>query len=619
MTARSPERRNSIFVGNRGWIAVVIAATLAAYLPAFRAGWIWDDDHHVTENIQLRTLHGLRELWLRPGAVPQYYPVTHTTFWIEYHLWGLHPFGYHFDNCLLHIANAILVGLILRRLAVPGYAIAAAIFALHPIEVESVAWVTERKNVLSGLFYLLALWRALNVWTIAPSEKRGRFGYLICLGFFVLALLSKSVTASLPAIILLLIWWKRRRIRAIEIISLLPFFAAGAAMGSVTAWMERSVVGAAGSQWNWTVYQRILIAGRAVWFYLGKLIWPHPLSFVYHRWDVNPSDAGQWLYPILLIVLLVTLMVMRRRGLLTAAIFFIVTLVPALGFVNVYPMRYSFVADHFQYLAGIGPIAVAGACLARWKIALPILLILPVLTWCQCHAYFDNVTLWRDVVAKDDQSEIGHTNLAAALLTAGQLGAEAEAERALEAGHDLVESRVELGVIAEAHEQFDDARRIFQQAETEFPDSPLPYWELGILERRLGRVDQARGDLLVAAKYLPTPAPAYEQLGELELKRNNPAQAAQFFDEALKSDPDRVDAHNNLAAIDLGESSYAAAEQECRMSLAIDPDNTTACNNLGVALARQGRTSEARQCFQRALEIDPSFSEASENLKKLAP
>jgi Flp pilus assembly protein TadD len=388
-------------------------------------------------------------------------------------------------------------------------------------------------------------------------------------------------------------------------------------MGSMTAWMERHIVGAAGSQWNWTVWERILIAGRSIWFYLGKLIWPHPLSFVYHRWDVNSSDAGQWLYPISLIVLLLTLIVLRRRGLLTAAIFFIVTLIPALGFVNVYPMRYSFVADHFQYLAGIGPMAVAGVCLSRWKIGLPILLILPVLTWHQCHAYFNNVTLWRDVVTKDGQSEVGHTNLAAALLAANQPGAEAEAERALEVGRDLVESRIEPGVIAEAHERLDDAIRIFRQAESEFPESPLPYWQSGILERRLDRIDEARRDLLTAAKYLPTPAPAYEQLGELELKQNHLTEAKGFFDEALASDPDRADAHNNLAAIDLAESSLPAAEQECRASLAIDPDNVTACNNLGVALARQGRASEAKQYFERAVEIDPDFPEARENLRKL--
>jgi len=602
----------------RYWISALAVLAFLAYIPALRAGWIWDDHNYVTENFHLHTIHGLRELWLRPGAVPQYYPMTHTTFWVEYHLWGLTPLGYHLDNCLLHIANAVLVGLILKRLAVPGYALAAMVFAVHPVEVESVAWVTERKNVLSGFFYLLAMWQALEIWKIAPRQGGSGFSwrYPLCLLLFVLALLSKSVTASLPAIVLLLIWWKRGRIRMSEVAWLLPFFLLGLAMGLFTEWMEKHVVGALGPEWNITFPQHILIAGRAIWFYLGKIIWPYPFSFMYHRWDVNPSDALQWLYPLGLMLLLICLI--PRRGLLVAALFFVVTLFPALGFANIFPMRYTFVADHYQYLASIAPIAVASAFLVRSKLGFLVILPLAFLTWQQAHIYSDSVTLWRDVVAKDPHSEIGYTNLAASLLEIDQVSdAAVQAQHALEVGHSLVETWIGPGVIAEAQKQYDFSIAVYERARAQFPESPYPYWYLGVLQRRLGHLDEARSNLQQAAKYLPNPAPAYEQLGELEFSQQNMAKAEGLFQLALVHDPDRVDSHNNLAAIYLNNGSLDAAERECRASLAINPDSVTACNNLGIALARQHRTDEAAEFFRRALAIDPNFPEAQENLKKL--
>ncbi|HUB25848.1 MAG TPA: hypothetical protein VL992_10505, partial [Tepidisphaeraceae bacterium] len=431
------------------WIAAVAVATVVAYLPIFNAGWIWDDNYYVTNNIHLHTLHGLRELWLRPGAVPQYYPLTHTTFWIEYHLWGLHPLGYHLDNLLLHIANAALIGLLLKRLEVKGYALAAALFALHPVQVESVAWVTERKNVLSTLFYLLALWQALDFWQIDARSPVTAKKYWLCLGLFVCALLSKSVTSVLPAIILILIWWKRGRIRWKDVKWLIPFFVLGAAMGSVTAWMEAHVVGAIGPEWNWPFWQRILIASRAVWFYLGKLFWPHPLSFAYHQWSVAPSDS------VYLIALLVVLVIAWRfRPLFVGVLIFLVTLSPALGFVNVYPMRYSFVADHFQYLAAAAPLAVVAALLhrLRWPVGLPILAVLGALTFNQVGPYRNAETLWRNAVAGDDQSFLAHYQLGIALLNRGdRAGAEAELQKSISIDSRFADAWVALATVAEAN------------------------------------------------------------------------------------------------------------------------------------------------------------------------
>jgi protein O-mannosyl-transferase len=609
------------------WICGIALATAVAYFPAMGAGWIWDDNHHVTENIQLRTLHGLGELWLRPGAVPQYYPLTHTTFWIEYHLWGVNPLGYHVDNILLHIANAIMVGLILWRLGVPGYWLAAGVFALHPVQVESVAWVTERKNVLSGLLYLSSLWVALDVWEIAPSSRSAPGlpwrKYLLCLLLFVLALLSKSVTATLPAIILLFIWWKRGRVTWRQAASLIPFFVFGLAMGSLTAWMEVHVVGAVGPEWDWTFPQRILIAGRAIGFYLDKLGWPYPLIFIYPRPPVDDSDLTQWASPVAVIALLAALFALRRRiGLepLVAALFFVITLIPALGFVNIYPMRYTFVADHYQYLACIGPIALLAAVVVeRQLLILPLLAILGFLTWQQAQVYTDAQTLWSDVVKKDIRSILGHTDLGFVLSDRGDKAkARVELLSALDLNPNFVDARVGLGSVAESEGDYMEAMDDYRAARSAAPDNPMPPWRIALLDRHTNNLAEARVEFAEAARNLPDPSPAYEQLGEIELGEGRLQQAVDQFKLALDHNPDLVDAHVNLAAAYLGlPSMMVAAQAECEAALAIDPYNLTACNNMGITLAMQGQKDRAAEFFNRALKINPDFKSARDNLAKL--
>jgi protein O-mannosyl-transferase len=622
MTALPPELPASSAKNQNPWMAAVVLATLIAYFPALRAGWVWDDNHYVTENIHLRTPHGLREMWLRLGAVPQYYPLTHTSFWIEYHLWGLNPLGYHLDNVLLHIANAVMIGLLLRRLEVRGYAMAAVIFALHPVHVESVAWVTERKNVLSGLFYLMALWVALDVWGIAQSSARpslptsvlGRQSYLICLGLFVLALLSKSVTASLPAVILLLIWWKRGRVQRWQAGLLIPFFILGAAAGLLTSWMEKHVVGASGPDWNWSAGQRILIAGHAVWFYLGKLGWPDPLIFIYPKWTIDEFQLRQQLYVVAASALLLGLWIFRRRlgrGPLTAFLFFIISLIPALGFADVYPMRYSFVADHFQYLASIGPIALAAAILSRARLSWLLVLMLAVLTSRQANVYQNSVTLWRDVVGKAPDSLIGNVNLGLAI------SSEEPIQRAIRIDPAYADAWIGLGSVAQRKGDLPGAGNYFRAALTDWPDDPIAAYDLGLLDRREGHLRAAKAEFERAADHLPDPAPAYEEMGEIELRAGNLVAAEALFNRALAADPDLIDARNNLAAVFLSRQATPQAQEQCEAALAIDRDNATACNNMGIVLARQGRREEAAEFFSRAVQMEPGFTMARENLEKL--
>ena len=423
------------------------------YLPALYGGFIWDDDAYVIRTPLLRNLTGLQHIWLQPTALPQYYPLTHTSFWLEYQAWGLWPFGYHLTNILLHAGNAILLWLVLHRLAVPGAWVAAAIFALHPVHVESVAWVTERKNVLSGFFALSSLLCYLR-FALPSSDTVNQPGpswryYPAALLLYTCALLSKTVTCSLPAVILLSQWWKKGRIDARDIRPLLPMFGLGLLASLITVKLEREVVGAIGEPWNLSFLDRILIASRALWFYVGKLFWPHHLSFIYPRWDINASVWWQYLFPCSVLTLTAILTVGQKRfgrGPLVAWLIFAGVLAPALGFFNVYPMRYSYVADHFQYLASAALIALATSML-WWRATVPtnyplekeqgmviqsiailtaspyrscfsilLFMTLGIFTWKQGHVYKNLETLWADTLTKNPSCWMAHNNLGALLL-----------------------------------------------------------------------------------------------------------------------------------------------------------------------------------------------------------
>ncbi len=414
--------------------AALVLATILAYLPALDAGFLWDDDAYVTHNLAVRSPDGLARIWLEPWASPQYYPVTLSSFWLEYRLWGQAPRGYHLTNVLLHAASAVLVWRILRRLAVPGAWVASAFFALHPVHVESVAWITERKNVLSGLFFLLSLLAWLSFSPLVEAKRGNPRFWAPSFLLFLCALGSKTVTGSLPAVLLLLSFWKRGRIVARDALALVPFFAAGAAMGSLTGWLEKHRVGAWGPDWDLSFVERLLVAGRAVWFYAGKLVWPAGLSFVYPRWEIDASAASQWLWPLAAIATLAALWLARGalgRGPLTAVLYFGGALFPALSFVNVFPMLYSFVADHFQYLASLGLLSLAAAGAASGirrtlgetkrargvgaALSLLALSMLAAATWSRASVYRDQETLWRDTIRKNPGAWMARANLASLL------------------------------------------------------------------------------------------------------------------------------------------------------------------------------------------------------------
>jgi tetratricopeptide (TPR) repeat protein len=563
--ATNPESRWRWWLA-RWWFipSLLLACTALSYLPLLHAGYVWDDDAFVYKNPVLTEPSGLYKIWLVIGGTAQYYPLTYSTFWLEYHVWGFAPVPSHIINIALHALNAILLWLLLRRLRTPGAAIAALLFALHPVEVESVAWITERKNVLSGAMYLLAA-LAYDRFDPLSGKQAGRRRwnfYAVSFAFYLLALSAKSVTFSLPVALLAVMVWRRDRLVWRDILPLAPMLVIGLCAGVLTSYMERHFIHAEGAEWSLSALQRVLIAGRVPWFYLSKLLLPVRLTFFYPRWHVHPGAAWQWLFPVSTATFITSLWMLRGaigRGAFAAVFYFGVTLFPALGFVNVFPFRYSFVADHFQYLASIGPltlIAAGGALLAsRWKwsalveggVATVVIAVLGLATALQCGEYFDEEALYRATLARNPGAWIAAANLSVMRLASGH------AAEALKLADQAVELRPE------------DA------------DSYLN-----------------RGNALAGLSEMPLARAAYERAVEL--------------------DPQSAKAWSDLGNANLTLNLLADAEADYRRALSIDPDYAEAHNNLGSLLRRRGRNADAAKEYERALQLEPDYAQAMQNL-----
>jgi tetratricopeptide (TPR) repeat protein len=581
------------------WFAIFLlfAATVLAYVPALRSGFIWDDDYYITGNLNLRSLQGLWNIWTKVGkwhgGTVQYYPLTFSAFWIQYHLWQLRPWGYHLVNVLLHALNAALVWRLLRRLRVPGALLAALIFAVHPVLVESVAWSTELKNILSGFFYLLSMSCLLRFFGIEESRAGGKAEnipwrwYFLAFLFFTCALGSKSVTSTLPAAVLLILWWKTGSLRWRDALLLAPLLVLGAYAGAMTAHVEKFEVGAIGKDWTLTFLQRVFLAGRALWFYAGKLAWPNRLTFIYPRWVIDPTIWWQALFPLSALAVIAALWRLRDkigRGPLTAVLFFAGTLTPALGFVDIYPMRYSYVADHFQYLASLGLITLFSALAANATrpVTVAMLLALGFLTWRQCAIYRSLESLWIDTIEKNPLSWIAHTNLGVLLVDQGRIPEAIDHyRRALEANRDFAEAQSNWGVALHAQGRNEEALAHLREAV---------------------RLDPISG---AVRNY----AAAVDDLGLIAMREGRTDDAIARFQEAVHIEPAFAQAHNDLAKAWEGKGRADLAVSELNTAIRLEPGYFDAQGNLGMIMARQGRLDEAIAHFREALRTTPESAE----------
>ena len=544
--------------GSVGWhdtamAGLVFCVTLVAYLPAFRGEFIWNDSDYVTAPA-LRSLAGLGAIWTQPGATEQYYPLLHSFFWVQHRLWGDQPLGYHLVTLLCHVGAATLFALCLRRLAVPGAWLAALLFALHPVHVESVAWITEQKNTLSLVFYLAAALVYLDY-----DETRRPRAYYAALGLFALSLLCKTVTATLPAALLVVIWWKRGRLEwRRDFRPLLPWLVLGAAVGIFSSWVEQHYLGAKGADFDLSWPGRGLVAGRAIWFYLGKLVWPFDLNFIYPRWTPDAAVWWQWIFPLGALALAGALWALcrRSRGPLAALLFFVGSLFPVLGFVNLYGAFYSFVWDHWQYLPDLGPITLAAAGLVqdwnwaaiRWRGAGPVLVallggVLGALTWHHCGMFRDDQTLFRATLARNPDAWMAHFNLGGLSLKIPEQEPEAIAqfEAALRIKPDLADAHYNLGtILAKTPDRLPEAIAHFEAALRLTPANATVHYNLGnALANLPGRLPEAIEHYRDALRINPELAEAHYNLGLALL--HDPRQipeAITHFEAALRIRPD---------------------------------------------------------------------------------
>jgi tetratricopeptide (TPR) repeat protein len=502
---------------------------------------------------------------------------------------------------LLHAAVACLLYRALRRLSMPGAFLGACAFALHPVCVESVAWISEEKNTLSTVLYLGAGLAYLRF-----DDDRRPSRYILATALFTLALLTKTVTATLPAALLVLAWWRRGRISVKRDVGpLLAWLALGAAAGAATAWIERTRIGAEGALFALTAAGRVLVAGRALWFYLGKLAWPADLIFIYPRWAVDPGSGRQFLYPLAALAALAGLFALRRRarGPLAAALLFAGTLFPALGFVNVYPFRFSYVADHFQYLAAamMLPAAAAGLTLAVGRLpgaaraaagaaAFGAVAALAVLTWRQTALYADLGTLWQTTTARNPGCWMAYNNLGVALMADGQTDeAIIRYRRAEEIEPAFAGVHSNLGAALLRQGRTDEAIAELERAQQIEPGDVETHNNLGMALRRQGRLAEAIDQYGKALAIKPADFGANYNLGNALLQDGRAGEAIAHYQRALEASPDSADAHNNLGNALRREGRLDEAIAQYRLALASDPGHSRARAGLAAALEARGR------------------------------
>jgi tetratricopeptide (TPR) repeat protein len=653
--------RDTVFSPGQWWTRqpwlfgiFLYAATLLAYSPALHGGFLWDDETHISHNLALRTGQGLWGIWFQPGATfqyLQYYPLTFTVFWVEWHLWGLNTFGYHLVNVFFHATVALLLWQVLKRLNVRGAWLAGAIFALHPVCVMSVAWMTELKNTLSATLALLAGWAYLRAFRLGvyenqnePAKLDWRF-YLLSLALFQLALFAKTAVSFLPVTLLLITWWCGRRLTWRTVWPVLPMFAVAVGMGLLTFSVERSAAGGAtGAGFNIPLVDRVLISGRSFWFYLGKLFVPYPPPFIYERWKVDAGVPWQWLFPAATVAALVAVWSLRGRigkGVFVALAHFYVSTSLLILMLVLYMMRYSFVSDHWQYFGCMSVITVTAAgivaALDRFGGRIPsleplvcglLLFGLAALTWRQCHIYTDVQTLWQVTLERDPGSPIAHDNLGKLLLDAGQTEAAQkhfEAVLAVDPSDPVanfnlasIESKpVGAGVPAS------EAAEHYQRALAANPDDADTQENLGNALVQRGWVDEALPHLQRAAELQPKNAAAYHNnayynYANALMQKGRTAEAIEQYRQDLALNPHDAMGRGNLGGALLTAGRIDEGVEQYRLAVGLMTNNPMAHAAYGNALLQQGKLDVAVDEFESALAIQPDFSLARDRLLLIA-
>lgn len=545
---------------------IIFVLTMLIYIPPLNAPPHWDDGGYLTENYHVRNLRGLYVFWFKPTNMWQYYPVVFTSYWIEYHLWGYALWAYRIVNVVFHVANAILLLIILRRLKVPAAFVIALIFACHPIHVETLVYIAERKNILSCFFFMLAM---LAYWRYADGPTRGRWwAYAGAIISFILAIQSKTVVFVFPFVMALVLFYQRGKLKIRDLWPLVPFVIIAIPQALIVRHIEHTLVGASGPDFEFTIIEKILIAGRCLWFYIGKMLWPYPLIPIYGRWDINAFQTWQYLFPAAYLALFVTLVVLRKKighgpWILTAAFF--VILGPALGFVVYYPMVYGFVSDHFVYLGSI-PAIMGLVLLFRWLAmkfaanlpALPqiatviTLIILCGLTVVQGIIWRSGISIWYyNMMFKPDHPAV-MMNLGHAFVEAKEYDtAEPLLLHSLKQPSSFrVVALTNLGLLCTRQGRYEEALDYFSQATQEHPVYALSLWmNVGTHAQMLKQYERAIQAYGMVAGIDPDFSEPYARTGVCWWFLGNRAMAEKSAKMALERDPNDSIAKKLMAVL----------------------------------------------------------------------
>jgi tetratricopeptide (TPR) repeat protein len=532
--------------------AIIFLLVLAAYTPALRGQFIWDDTLLVDKNPLVKGDLSLRSIWFHTD-----FPLTNVVFWTQWLVWGKNPAGYHAVNVFLHAISAVLLWGLLARLRIRGAWLAAVLFAVHPVCVASVAWISELKNTLSLPFFLLSIrwYLSFEEQPVENGKKAATQWYWLSLAAFFLALLSKTSTVMLPVVLIGCAWWQRGRVTRRDWLRTGPFIALALVLGLMSVWFQHQVVTGEPVQTE-NFLGRLAGAGRAGWFYLGKALLPLNLNMIYPHWKIDSTAPASYL-PALFWCGVFALCWRFRRTWGRPALFglgcFIVTLFPVLGFFDMYFMALSRVSDHFQYVPLIAVVAMVAAGLCSLLpprslrfVVLALVLALSVLTLQRARVFASDETLWRDTLAKNPEAWTAHNN---------------------------------LGCILAGQQKYDEAISHFA----------------------------------ASLRFNPGNAGAHCNLGRALSLQGRFAEAEPHFQAALKIKPQDAETHRSYASALAGQGNMEAALQHLREALRLEPDISTRLQ-LASFLHATGRVRETIAQYRQVLSLQPDEPEALNNL-----
>jgi protein O-mannosyl-transferase len=599
-----------------GGATLIALAIFIAYLPSINGGFVLDDDEFLTQNPLIQTFDGLYRFWCSTKA-QEFYPVSYSSLWIEWRLWERNPAGYHVTNLILHFIDVLLIWIILRKMRIPGAFFAAMIFAVHPVNVESAAWIAQLRNMLAMTFFLLSILWYFKAGTyaastdIAPTRSHGgpweretifssfilhpssfHFWYRLSLAAYVLAMLSKGSAAVLPVLLLGIVWWLRPLTKW-DLARAAPFFLIAVALTGVNVWFQTHGEEVVIRSTDFT--HRLLGAGGVVWFYLYKALLPVELVFIYPQWHIEAGNVLWWLP--LLAVLIVTMLLWSYRKSWSRPLyftwgFFCVALLPVLGFIDVGFMKYSLVADHYQHIAIIGVIALAAAGFNFWHqrmrglshrvaaiAAVAAVGILVFLTWHQSGLYSDQITLYQATLEKNPNCWIAHNNLGKRYYETGRL---------------------------------QDAIEHYRRAVVLNPLYVEAHYNLGLAINDSGNPKESIEHYQRALQLGTNHPEVYNNMGNALLQTGHPLESIRYYEQAIRLDPDFVSVHNNLGAALIQAGRPQDATEHFKHALHQSPGYTDALSNLALAYADMNRSSDAIETAKKAMELARSQGQTAQ-------